>query len=726
MVEGCVRTVATRVRLVFWLLLVGGVLFLLSGWDSARAAGSFEDVSGVHQAGADALDAEGLLVGTECGEARLCPGEGIERWVMAVWLVRAVDGTDPAGSASGRFSDVSPNEWWATHVERLAELEVTLGCGDGTRFCPTDVVTRAQMATFLVRAFELDTEGGAGFTDIAGNTHEGSIYILAAERITAGCSKSPLWYCPNRSVTRGQMATFLARALDLIPRPEPAPRNVQRMVYTGTSENGNQALWVWDTDGANKLLTSLPDGAQFYELRWSPDGTYILYTVQNESSYYHWWVADATGINPPRGLATDETDGSRTRGCWSSDGTRIAYAVRNSHSGYDLWVADADGTNPRKLTDRTRVRSWDWSPDGTRIAFGVDASAHTGGLDELWVADADGTNPRKLHDQVDGRFEWSPDGTQFLYIVGQWILAGTNYVVGELWMADGDGTNPRKLHDQAGGYGWSPDGTHIVYTVGIDDYGLQWWVADADGTNPKKLTDNAFQGTVWWPPDGTRIAYAVETDDRVQAWVADADGTNPRKLTDNAFQGTVWWSPDGTRIAYRVRTGDRLQVWVADADGTNPKKLTDSGYVTSWSPDGTHIVYTVGIDDYGLQVWVADADGTNPKKLTDSGYVTSWSPDGTRITYTVQTDDGDQAWVADADGTNPRKLTDNPWASPLWSPDSTHIAYQLTADVGLPWWVADADGTNHRKLTDRGHSQIWWQGGSQTWWQEGAQCLLSD
>ena len=139
----------------------------------------------------------------------------------------------PPAAASGRFSDVSPDEWWATHAERLAELEVTLGCGDGSGFCPTDVVTRAQMANILVRAFGLDADGGAGFTDIAGNTHAASINILAAERVTAGCSTSPLRYCPNRSVTRGQMTTFLARALDLIPRPRPAEPSKEWTLLAG-------------------------------------------------------------------------------------------------------------------------------------------------------------------------------------------------------------------------------------------------------------------------------------------------------------------------------------------------------------------------------------------------------------------------------------------------------------------------------------------------------------
>ena len=76
-------------------------------------------------------------------------------------------------------------------------------------------------ATFLVRAFDLAAAEPAGFADTAGNTHETNIDALAAARVTAGCKTDPLRYCPDRSVTRSQMATFLARALGLVEVPTP-------------------------------------------------------------------------------------------------------------------------------------------------------------------------------------------------------------------------------------------------------------------------------------------------------------------------------------------------------------------------------------------------------------------------------------------------------------------------------------------------------------------------
>lgn len=69
------------------------------------------------------------------------------------------------------------------------------------------------MATFLVRAFDLESASSAGFTDTGDSVHSANIDALAAASVTAGCQVDPLRYCPEQPVTRGQMATFLRRAI---------------------------------------------------------------------------------------------------------------------------------------------------------------------------------------------------------------------------------------------------------------------------------------------------------------------------------------------------------------------------------------------------------------------------------------------------------------------------------------------------------------------------------
>ena len=179
---------------------------------------SFDDDAGIHEPSINRLAAAGVLDGTECGERLICPYEPLLRRVMAVWMTRVLDKAPSSGDDSGtRFADVDPDAWWAGYVERIAELEVTKGCKtDPLRYCPDQPVTRAQMASFLVRAFDLEGAAPAGFTDTEGNEHEDQIDALAAAGITTGCETDPLQYCPEEPVTRAQMAAFLVRALDYL------------------------------------------------------------------------------------------------------------------------------------------------------------------------------------------------------------------------------------------------------------------------------------------------------------------------------------------------------------------------------------------------------------------------------------------------------------------------------------------------------------------------------
>ena len=99
----------------------------------------FSDVSegNFHKADIDALNEQGLLEGTECAEGMFCPGDPMKRWTMAVWLVRALDDAEPAAVEESSFDDVDSDNQWLPHVERLAELEVTKGCGtEPLIFCP--------------------------------------------------------------------------------------------------------------------------------------------------------------------------------------------------------------------------------------------------------------------------------------------------------------------------------------------------------------------------------------------------------------------------------------------------------------------------------------------------------------------------------------------------------------------------------------------------------------
>lgn len=100
-------------------------------------------------------------------------------------------------------------------INQLAEAGIVPG-RTKTRYEPDGTVTRAEMATVLVRGYsyvaERQVPGSSDhFSDDDGTTHEGSINALADVRIATGVA--PATFAPARAVPRGQMASFLARTL---------------------------------------------------------------------------------------------------------------------------------------------------------------------------------------------------------------------------------------------------------------------------------------------------------------------------------------------------------------------------------------------------------------------------------------------------------------------------------------------------------------------------------
>jgi hypothetical protein len=152
-------------------------------------------------------------------------------WVNFLFVVQ--DGQDPVTVSSvrhftpdgamtehchGLFSDTQDHLFEAG-IEWMAFEGITKGCNPpvNDRYCPDDIVTRGQMAAFLVRALGLPDASPTGFTDTVGSVFENDIDKLAAAGITRGCNP-PIndRYCPDSKVTRGQMAAFLVRALGYI------------------------------------------------------------------------------------------------------------------------------------------------------------------------------------------------------------------------------------------------------------------------------------------------------------------------------------------------------------------------------------------------------------------------------------------------------------------------------------------------------------------------------
>lgn len=176
-------------------------------------------------------DTTEVTTGWQTYTTTLTPGEGNHTITVGAYneakstsdevtTLRISDISLSGEGAAATFSDVSGVH--ADAIAAVAAAGITLGCdATGTRFCPNDFVTRAQMASFMTRALDLSPAANP-FSDVSG-VHAENIGAVAAAGITAGCNANGTLYCPNNDVKRDQMASFLARALDLTPDPDPDP-----------------------------------------------------------------------------------------------------------------------------------------------------------------------------------------------------------------------------------------------------------------------------------------------------------------------------------------------------------------------------------------------------------------------------------------------------------------------------------------------------------------------
>jgi N-acetylmuramoyl-L-alanine amidase len=184
----------------------------------ARADNTFvDDDTSIFERDIEAIAAAGITAG--CSDDRFCPRRAVTRGQMAAFLRR---GLRLPASDVDRFVD-DDDSIFERDIEAIAAAGITAGCNlpESHEYCPDRAVTRGQMAAFLRRGLRLPASDDDRFVDDDDSIFEADIQALAAAGITAGCGDRT--FCPDDDVTRGQMAAFLTRALDL-PRPaDPTP-----------------------------------------------------------------------------------------------------------------------------------------------------------------------------------------------------------------------------------------------------------------------------------------------------------------------------------------------------------------------------------------------------------------------------------------------------------------------------------------------------------------------
>ena len=139
------------------------------------------------------------------------PGAPITRGQAAAIIAKAAN-YDTKNVKDPGFKDVPESQWSYGAIAALANAGVINGYGNG-RFGPNDTITRAQMASILVKAFRLPyfyNDSEIPFTDTKRlSSHQTNINILYIMGITSGTS--PTTFSPNSPISRAQAAVLITK-----------------------------------------------------------------------------------------------------------------------------------------------------------------------------------------------------------------------------------------------------------------------------------------------------------------------------------------------------------------------------------------------------------------------------------------------------------------------------------------------------------------------------------
>lgn len=179
-----------------------------------------DDNASVHEQDIDSIAAAGITLGCNPpANTHFCPSQDVTRGEMAAFIRRAKG-----------LPFVTTDYFWDDNgstfeddINAIAADGITAGCGGG-RYCGSNPMRRSEMAAMLANALQLPQSTIDHFTDDNGNSLEEAINSIADAGVTLGCNPPTNdQFCPDLTVSRAQMASFLTRAFDLPPVSLEAP-----------------------------------------------------------------------------------------------------------------------------------------------------------------------------------------------------------------------------------------------------------------------------------------------------------------------------------------------------------------------------------------------------------------------------------------------------------------------------------------------------------------------
>lgn len=287
------------------------------------------------------------------------------------------------------------------------------------------------------------------------------------------------------------------------------------------------------TDVSQLSDTFVEDNASMRTWAISPDGTTVAFFADPEQTDWDIYTVPVSGGTPTL-VKTDATPGGAPDPLrWSPDGSRILYIGDNDSTGDDeVRTIDPDGGNEEVLASASFIGFADWLPGSDRVVY------EYGGIESPDTIESVTTNPSEPDPiELDTRTDLnvkalSNDREALAYIVD-------NDGVGELYTVPTDGSGSPTFVTSGvdtffGSFAWGRDGERIAITKNSR---ATVGYAAADGSGAYQTIETQSDFTVGftsgqWPSESGTIAFVERIPTGGEAgygvlWTADISGSEP-------------------------------------------------------------------------------------------------------------------------------------------------------------------------------------------------------